>query len=243
MGKLIRNDVELANRLKLFFEKVADHCDLVVPEELYLAEAARALSLEAESFFASLEVDYYGKLKNACVNTLPTVVEPDTILNRVIKDVDAQRVALSIKPGLAARFDTSEAIKAVLNPLWPVSEYDTFDDAYNNVAIGKRHPRKLAREALKRAALLDTNRLYDKAIHAFECYFSLDTSQLEVYKNFKKWCTRCIEGPIIIESAGYSFKKAEKHFDFFASNQANLEYYLKENLVTSELSMRVLFAT
>lgn len=243
MGKLIKNDVELANHLEFFFEKVASHCDLIVPEELYLAEATRALSLEAESFFASLEVDYYGKLKKACVNTLPTIIEPDTILNRVVKEIDIQRATLSFSPGLAARFDTAEAIKAILNPLWPVSEYDTFDDAYNSVAIGKRHPRKLAREALKRAALLDTNRLYDKAIHALEYYFSLDTSQLEVYKNFKKWCTCCVEGPVIIENAGYSFKKAEEHFDFFAGNQSNLEYYLKENLVTSELSMRVLFAT
>ena len=230
MGKLIKNDAMLANQLKQFFERLVCKCDCTRINELYLATAAEALAIEIESFFASLEVTHYGHLKEACINTLPSAIEPHKILHRIDRDITEQKLLTS-----DADFRLDDMLQAILNPQrWKVSEYGIFDTVDSSIVIGKRHPHRIAQEALRTAASLDSNKLYDKALCAVKSYITIDSSIFEVYARVDK-CYNELWGEPDIDAPCDLLSLAKIFDPYQPKTNPELDYRYREYQITPEL--------
>lgn len=232
MGKLIKSDIMLSDTLRQFFERLAKKCDYFQPTEFYLAMAAETLAAEGESFFASLEVTHYGHLKDACVNTLPPVIEPRKILARIQSDLSQQRLLTNSKDD---ELKLDNLILPIINQhRWKVSEYGIFDTIDSSIIIGKRHPHRIAQEALRTAAALDSNRLYDKAICALKSYIVIDSSMFEVYARVadcynELWGESDIDAPCDLLSLA-------KIFDpYLPKANPELDFRYREYQITPEL--------
>lgn len=230
MGKLINNDLMLTNLLKCFFERLAHKCDYARPDEFYLSKTAEALATESESFFASLEVTHYGHLKEACINTLPSVIEPRKILHRVDRDIAEQKLLTN-----DTDFKLDNLLQAIINPhRWKVSEYGIFDTIDSSIVIGKRHPHRIAQEALRCAAKFDSEKLYDKALCAIKSYILIDESIFTVYKRVEE-CYNELWGEPDID-APCSLLELAKIFDPYASKaNPELDFRYREYQITPEL--------
>ena len=232
MGKLIKNDILLANLLGSFFERLAKKCDRWQPNELYLALAAEALAAENETFFACSEVTHYGHLKEACINTLPSIIEPQKILHRIESDLSQQRLSSGSEDD---EFKLDDLIQPIINlHRWKVSEYGVFDTTDSSIVIGKRHPRRIAQEALRTAAALSSDKLYDKAICALKSYILIDNSIFWVYAGVADCYDELWGEPDI--DAPCSLLELAKIFDPYAPKaNPELDFRYREYQITPEL--------
>ena len=235
MGKLIKNDQELARQLSLFFKRFSSACNHNTPEGNYLAHIADVLSTQEETFFASLPVKYYGRLEAPCTNNLPSYIDVDKITDRIMNFANACRGVIILSNDAIADFKPSAYVRYILNPAsWPESTYATgYEDGM--LWVGKRHPYKIAQESLKLAAAKNrSDTLFDKALYALVDYVLIDTSILEIYKRIAQcyednWGKSDIKAPCELSDLAKLLDpyttKAKPEFD----------YRYRERLITPEL--------
>lgn len=234
MGKIIKNDCDLAHQLAYFFKRFSTICNRETPEGDYLARAAEALSSQEEAFFASLPVKYFGHLEAPCVNNLPSFIDVDKISSQVLGYANDCREAIALTNDAIADFKPSTYIKYILNPDWPESVYATgYEEGV--LWVGKRHPYRIAQESLKLAAAQNhADTLFDKALYALEDYIIIDTSILEVYKRVAQcyednWGESDIDTPCELSALTKLFDPYAKKAD------PELDYRYREKQITHEL--------
>ena len=237
MGKLIKNDRELTEQLERFFKRLRSACDQSTPTGKYFAHIANTLSEQGTSFFASVEVRSYGQLKTPCSNNLPYYIDTDKLIKRVSDYVDDCRMISLARNPASSDFIPSQYATYVLSPDWPSSVYGTaYEDGV--IWIGKRHPYKIAQEALKNAALYNSDRLLDKALYALGSYITIDTSIFEVFKRVAQcyednWGESDIDAPCELSVLTSLFDPYSKSFN------PQLNYLYKEKLITPELIVNI----
>ena len=237
MGRVIKNDYDLTYQLASFYKRLSSACDCSSPTGNYLAHISLALSEQSNAFFASLPVTHYGHLENPCTNNLPYNIDTDKLAQRIFNFIDDCRKAIVARSNAPADFEPSKYADWVLNDNWPASVYAT---NYNEgvIWIGKRHPYRIAQEALKQAARYDSDKLYDKALYALESYITIDTSIFEVYKHVAQcyednWGENDIDAPCDLSDLA-------KLFDPYAAKATkDSDYRYRENLITLELIMNL----
>ena len=234
MGKrLIENDRDLTRQLTSFFARLSSACKHSTPVGNYLAQAAKVLSEQENTFFASLPVSYYGHLETPCVNNLPYHIDVNKLIEQILNRVGECRKAIAYND-TASDFTPSEYVSWILNPDWPASTYATsYEEGV--IWIGKRHPYKIAQESLRLAAHCNSNdKLFDKALHALEDYITIDTSIFEIYKRVAQcyennWGESGIDAPCELAVLA-------KMFDPYATGaNPELDYRYREKLITPEL--------
>ena len=238
MGKTIKNDYELTAQLTAFFKRVRSVCDYSTPKGEYFAHIAKALSEQENSFFASLPVTSYGQLETPHNNNLPYSVNFDLLSMRVLSFVDGSRNAIAMQYPAMAKFAPSEDISQILSESWKVSAYGIITDSDEGLVIGKRHPGRIAQDALRQAARYNSDKLHDKAMYALECYIQIDTSLFEVFKRINAcydelWGEPDIDAPCDLLTLCNQFDPYGKKFN------PQLDYRYKENNITSELILNV----
>lgn len=191
MGNYVKNDRQLTALLMHFFERLSTRCDQSNVDGNYLANVAKTLSTQGESFFANLPVSSYGVLETPCKSNLPSFIQPDIILHRVYESLDMKREAAiqsQLFDGNMSYFKPSEYAAEVLSSYWPTTRYGVIrydGEGAFPIPLGKRHPYRIARDALAHAAQSDNGTLYDKALEAIEWYIAIDTSLLEINKRIE----------------------------------------------------------
>lgn len=189
MGSYIRNDRQLTETISRFYERLSAKCDQTSNDGKYLASIAMTLSNQSDSLYANLSVSSYGVLEKVCKPDIPSFVKPELILKRVYKEIDTRRkAAIAFHGACISDFIPSEHAKRILSPDWPATKYGTIDERDNNavIVLGKRHPNRIAREALKYAAQLQSNSVFEKALEALVWYILIDTSLLEVNERVRR---------------------------------------------------------
>lgn len=230
MGKLVRKDSELTDRLETFLGQLESRCDANSIEELYLKGATIAMRGQRLSFFSALPVSSYGKLVNPCRDDLPSRIDPAKILSNALKEMDARREALAIHNSNISGFVPSQHIQKIC--AGTPTTYCTRNENGGIFNLGKRHPNLLAREALRQAAELDSDSLYEKFAYAIMAYINLDTTIYEIYIRVKTSYDAQDKNLGNIDS----YHKFAELFDPFSRHfRAELDYRYKENLITAEL--------
>lgn len=232
MGKTIRNDYELTAQLTAFFKRVHSVCDYSTPKGKYFAHIAKVLSEQEDSFFASLPVTSYSQLETPHNNNLPYSVDFDLLSTRVLSFVDESRKAVAKHNPTMAKFTPSADIDQILSENWKVSAYGIITDSDDVLVIGKRHPRRIAQDALRQAARYNSDKLYDKAMYALECYIQIDASLFEVFKRINA----CYDELWKDSSAPCDLPTLTQRFDPYAKGfDSDLDYRYREDAITPEL--------
>ena len=237
MGKKIWNDNELAGQLENFLKRLEARFDQSTPAGRYFAHAAHCLSEQRTSFFASLAVKSYGQLKNPVQNNLPHFLDQDKIIATVLQSTNDRRTAASCMHPEVAKVLPSISIQLILAPNRKASYYGVLLDNNTDRIIGKRHPFRIAQEAMRSAAKLDGDPLYERALYALECYVLIDTSIFEIYKRI----ANCYDKIWDYLTAGDNSPLAvcDKFDPYGKAANPQLDYRFRENLITPELVTNV----
>jgi hypothetical protein len=232
MGKTIKNDYELTTQLTAFFKRIRSVCDCSTPKGKYFAHIAKALSEQEDSFFASLPVTSYGQLETPHNNNLPYSVNFGLLSMRVLSFVDESRKAVATHHPAMAKFTPSADVDQILSENWKVSAYGIITDGDEGFVIGKRHPGRIAQDALRQAARYNSDKLHDKAMYALECYIQIDTSLYEVFKHI----SACYDELWKDASAPCDLLALAQRFDPYAKGfDSDLDYRYREDAITPEL--------
>ncbi len=232
MGKTIKNDYELTTQLTAFFKRIRSVCDCFTPKGKYFAHIAKALSEQEDSFFASLPVTSYGRLETPHNNNLPYSVNFGLLSMRVLNFVDESRKAVAAHNPAMAKFTPSADVDQILSENWKVSAYGIIADSDEGLIIGKRHPGRIAQDALRQAARYNSDKLHDKAMYALECYIQIDTSLYEIFKRINA----CYDELWEDGSAPCDLLTLAQRFDPYAKGfDSDLDYLYREDAITPEL--------
>ena len=235
MGKLVRKDSELTDRLKTFLGQLESKCNADSAEDLYLKGAAIAMKSQSLSFFSALPVSSYGKLAKPCRDDLPSRIDPAKFLSNALKEMDIRREALAAHDPDLSGFVPSQHVQKIY--AGTPTTYCTRNENGDIFNLGKRHPNLLAREALRQAAELDSDSLLERINYAIMAYINLDTTIYEIYSRVKD----CYDAQDKNLGNIDSYHKFAELFDPFSRHfRPELDFKYKEKRITPELVQSLL---